>query len=66
MMETTAYKGKIFEIVEKELEENGKTKVFEFARRAPGVRLIVPKGNELMITKEFRHEIGGYDYRLAG
>lgn len=39
----------------------------EFARRSPGTRLIIQtsQGNFLM-TREYRHEIDGYDYRLPG
>jgi 8-oxo-dGTP pyrophosphatase MutT (NUDIX family) len=65
-MEKIIYQGKIIEVVQKEVEQNGKTKVFEFARRSPGVRLIIEKENQIFLTKEFRHEVGGYDYRLPG
>jgi len=65
-MEKITYKGKIIEVVEKAVEQNGKTKTFEFARRSPGTRLIITKGNKIFLTKEFRHETGGYDYRLPG
>jgi len=39
----------------------------EFARRSPGVRLIVPTtdGN-VLLTKEYRPELKAYDFRLAG
>ena len=65
-MEKTTYQGRIIEVVEKEVEERGQKKVFEFARRSPGVRLIIPKDTSILIAKEFRHEVGGYDYRLPG
>jgi ADP-ribose pyrophosphatase len=65
-MEKITYKGKIIEVVEKEVEQAGKTKTFEFARRSPGTRLIIVKGDMILLTKEFRHETGGYDYRLPG
>jgi ADP-ribose pyrophosphatase len=65
-MEKITYKGKIIEVVEKEVGQAGKTKTFEFARRSPGTRLIVVKGDTILLTKEFRHETGGYDYRLPG
>ena len=43
-------------------------RVFEKARRAPGVRLIIcDKANgTILLTKEFRHELGEWDYRLPG
>ncbi len=65
-METITYQGNIIEVVQREVEQNGKKKVFEFARRSPGTRLIIKKNDELLLTKEFRHELNGYDYRLPG
>lgn len=65
-METITHKGNIIEVVQKEVEQNGKVKIFEFARRSPGTRLIIPKGQQILLTKEFRHELNGYDYRLPG
>ena len=34
--------GRLLELVTQEVTINGSAKIFEFARRAPGVRLIVP------------------------
>lgn len=65
-METITHKGKIIEVVQTEVEQNGKKKIFEFARRSPGARLIIPQNNTILLTKEFRHEVGGYDFRLPG
>ena len=65
-MEKITHKGNIIEVVQRDVEQNGKTKTFEFARRSPGVRLIITKDNGILLTKEFRHEINGYDYRLPG
>lgn len=65
-MEKITHKGKIIEVVQNEVELNGKKKVFEFARRSPGTRLIIVKGNTVLVSKEFRNEINGYDYRLPG
>lgn len=65
-MEKITHQGKIIEVVQKEVEHNGKTQIFEFARRSPGTRLIIPKGDKIIISKEHRHEINGYDYRLPG
>jgi len=66
LKEKITYQGKIIEVVEQEIEQNGKTKTFELARRSPGVRLIIPKGSGVLLSKEYRHEIQGYDYRLPG
>ncbi len=65
-MEKITHQGGIIEVVQKDMEENGKVKTFEFARRSPGVRLIISKGDTILLSKEFRHEINGYDYRLPG
>ncbi len=65
-MEQITHKGRIIEVVQKEVEQNGNTKTFEFARRSPGTRLIIPKATSILLTKEFRHELNGYDYRLPG
>lgn len=65
-METITHKGKMIEVVQREVEQGGKVKIFEFARRSPGTRLIVPKDDQILLTKEFRHETNGYDYRLPG
>ena len=43
-----------------------KKMTFEKARRAPGVRLLIIKKNKILITKEYRDEIGEFDYRLPG
>lgn len=42
-------------------------KVFEFARRSPGTRLIILNDkHEILITKEYRSELEKFDYRLPG
>ena len=65
MNEEIKYQGRIVEVVELP-QTDGRT--FEFARRSPGVRLIIPSqdGTKLLLTKEFRRENSGYDYRLPG
>ena len=65
-METSKYKGRIVEVVEFDVEQGGKKMVFEKARRSPGVRLIIFHEGKVLLSKEERHEIGGYDYRLPG
>ena len=61
------YKGKIFEIIKWE----GKPGImFEAAARSPGVRLLIElqKDGEmaLLMSREFRREAGGVDFRLPG
>lgn len=65
-MERITHKGRIIEVLEKDVEQNGKLVTFEYARRSPGVRLIIPRGGQILLTKEFRHELNAYDYRLPG
>ena len=58
----------MLEIVEetKPIPDTNKLKTFEFARRAPGVRAIIIRNNKIALSKEYRYEIGKYDYRLPG
>jgi len=65
-MEKIIYQGKIIEVVEKEISRNGKNQTFESARRSPGVRLIILKDDKILLSKEFRYELNGYDLRLPG
>jgi len=65
--EKITYQGRIIEVVEQPMKIGDKDTVFEFARRSPGVRLIIPTtdGN-ILLTKEYRPELKAYDYRLPG
>lgn len=57
--------GKIFELVQLPQADG---RVFEVARRAPGVRLIIADREQknVLLSKEFRRELGDWDYRLPG
>lgn len=59
------YRGKIYKI-EHARQPDGR--IFEFAHRAPGVRIIIAKKDErkVLLTKEFRYELNDWDYRLPG
>lgn len=65
MNETVVATGKIFELVQTTQDDG---RVFEIARRAPGVRIIIVdvEKRQILLTKEFRHELGDWDYRLPG
>lgn len=65
MTEIIAAKGVIFELVQTPQPDG---RVFEKARRAPGVRVIIADKakKQLLLTREFRHELGEWDYRLPG
>ncbi len=58
-------KGKLFELVHF-VQDDGR--IFEVARRAPGVRIIIPdkQQEKILLTREFRSELQGWDYRLPG
>lgn len=65
--EEIVYQGKIIEVVKQKVQTGDKEQVFEFARRSPGTRLIiVTPEKKILLTKEFRLESGGHDYRLPG
>src|SRR5205814_6024100 len=57
--------GQLFELVHL-LQPDGR--VFEVARRAPGVRVIIADKakRQILLQREFRRELGGYDFRLPG
>lgn len=61
--ETITYQGKIIEVVE--YSPDG-ARTFEKARRAPGTRTIVIHEHKILLTREYRHELDSYDYRLPG
>ncbi len=65
MNEIIFSKGRIFELVHIPQTDG---RIFEVARRAPGVRVIVAdtRKRELLLTKEHRWELDAWDYRLPG
>lgn len=65
MHETIYAKGKIFELVHVEQPDG---RIFEMARRAPGTRIIIhdTEQDKILLTREFRRELGEWDYRLPG
>ena len=65
MSEEIFAKGRLFELVHLKQDDG---RIFEVARRAPGVRLIIHNKDlgKILLTKEFRHELGEWDYRLPG
>src|SRR5882724_7934025 len=65
MSENIHATGKLFELVHITQPDG---RVFEIARRAPGVRLIIidKQQRKVLMTKEFRQELKDDDYRLPG
>lgn len=68
IQEKIVYQGKIIEVVEQAVQVGDKLRTFEKARRSPGTRTLVhaTSTSRYLLTKEFRHETQGYDYRLPG
>lgn len=66
--EVVAYQGRMIEIVNQDMTDGDKTITFEWARRAPGVRLIIVDAAKqtVLLTKEHRYELGVDDFRLPG
>ncbi len=64
--EEVVYSGKIFTVVKQKMRIGEKEVYFEKARRAPGTRLLIVRGRQILMTKEYRAELGDYDYRLPG
>ncbi|MBI3027309.1 NUDIX domain-containing protein [Candidatus Woesearchaeota archaeon] len=64
--EKIEYIGKTFELLKRHIKTGDKIIEFEIARRSPGVRLIITKSRKILLTKEYRYELKGYDYRLPG
>lgn len=65
MQEEIVAKGKMFELVQT-VQPDGR--VFELARRAPGVRIIIAdkENRKVLLSKEFRKELNDWDFRLPG
>jgi 8-oxo-dGTP pyrophosphatase MutT (NUDIX family) len=66
--ETIAYQGRIVDVVTRPVRADDAVLEFEYARRPPGVRLVLysPDRQAYLCTSEFRLERGGSDLRLAG
>jgi len=65
--ENVTYRGKMIEVVEQPMKIGEKEIAFEVARRAPGTRLIISlPDNKILLTREYRTYLNGYDYRLPG
>lgn len=65
--EKIIYQGKMIEVVEQPMKIGDREASFEFGRRAPGTRLIIPlPDNKLLLTREYRTYLKGYDFRLPG
>lgn len=65
--ERIVFQGKILEVVERQFERDGKTVVHERVRRTPGSRtLVISADNRVLLSREHRYEVDGFDYHLPG
>lgn len=65
LSQKTVFSGRIFDVVQQQVDVGWwKIKTFEKAVRSPGTRLIIHDAGKVLLTKEYRIESGGYDYRL--
>ncbi len=64
--EKIVYEGKTFEVVHQPTRIGKRVFDFESVRRAPGVRLIIVRDKKILLAKEYRIELNGFDWRLPG
>ncbi|MFH1127587.1 MAG: NUDIX domain-containing protein [archaeon] len=64
--EKVVYSGRIFEVVRQPMNVGGKMVEFEIVRRSPGVRLLIVKESKMLLVREYRSELRGFDFRLPG
>ena len=65
--EVITHRGRMIEIVTQQMRVGSEEIVFEKARRSPGTRLLITSpDHNILLTREYRGEIGGWDYRLPG
>lgn len=65
--EQITFKGKLIEIVEQKWGVGDKQFTMEYARRAPGTRLvIISPDKKILLTEEYRVDLLDWDIRLPG
>ncbi len=66
--EQIVYQGRMLEVVNQAMSDGSRTITFEWARRAPGIRLLLvdKEKQTVLLTREHRYELGRDDYRLPG
>jgi len=66
--EEIVFQGRMIEVVHQPMKHKGVVQVYEWAQRAPGVRVIIPdfENKELILTREYRTELDAFDIRLPG
>jgi ADP-ribose pyrophosphatase len=68
MIAKLVWKGIHFKAYHETVEvESGRTRTFEYIWRIDGTRtIVVNNSNEILLTKEYRHELQDFDWRLPG
>jgi len=65
--EVITYRGRMIEVVVQQMRVGSTEIVYEKARRSPGTRLLITSpDHNILLTREYRDEVGGWDYRLPG
>ena len=65
--ESITYSGRMIEVVIQQMRVGSGEIVYEKARRSPGTRLLITSpDHNVLLTREYRSEVGGWDYRLPG
>lgn len=61
------YEGKHFRVYQEEVVVDGSQPVvFEYVWRTDGARIVAREDDRVLLTREYRHELGGIDWRLPG
>jgi len=65
--ESITYSGRMIEVVIQQMRVGSGEIVYEKARRSPGTRLLITSpDHNILLTREYRDEVRGWDYRLPG
>ena len=60
------YQSRLFEVYKQPHKIGEKVIDFEYVRRPPGTRLLIVRDGKILMTREYRAELKGHDYRLPG
>ncbi|HJR07314.1 MAG TPA: NUDIX hydrolase [Pyrinomonadaceae bacterium] len=65
--EEIIHEGKHFKVIHETVEIEGKIRVWEYVKRKDGTRTIaIDQNNNILLTREYRHELRAEDWRLPG
>ncbi len=63
---TLVFDGKHFRVYHEVVAVDGERATFEYVWRTDGARIIAAESGAVLLTKEYRHELGETDWRLPG